>query len=125
MPMTPSTPKAACESPEECVIRELAEETGLRVTAPRLRAVVTQDEPSARWMLFMFVIERAAGTVRDDCPEGRLFWCPTADLIGGRVRTPSADRVFTPWLFESGGGVASARFWHRDDLSVARFERYR
>ncbi|MHC5019864.1 MAG: NUDIX hydrolase [Planctomycetota bacterium] len=114
------------ESPRECVERELAEETGLTVPDPRLRAVITQtaDDPSERWMLFIFLADAFAGTLRDDCPEGRLFWCPIAELLAGGHPIPAADRTFTPWLFDDDPGVIMAKFWHAADLSVERFERY-
>jgi len=114
------------EAPSECVVRELAEETGLTVASPELRAVITQtaDDPSERWMLFIFVADAFAGTVRDDCPEGRLFWCPIARLLDGSHPIPDADCTFTPWLFDDAPGVIMAKFRHAPDLSVVEFERY-
>jgi 8-oxo-dGTP diphosphatase len=114
------------ESPDACVVRELREETGLVVAAPRLRAVITQtaDDPAERWMLFVYFADAATGTLCTDCPEGRLFWCPIAELLAGAHAIPDADRVFTPWLFEPGDAVIRATFWHRADLTVERFVRH-
>lgn len=114
------------ESPHECVIREVREETGLAIRAPRLRAVITQTaaDPDERWMLFVHFMHEFRGRPRNSCREGRLFWCPIRKLLGGKVEIPDADRIFTPWLFERGRGVIVAKFWHRRDLSVARYERY-
>lgn len=114
------------ESPDACVVRELREETGLAIVAPRLRAVITQtaEDPAERWMLFVFFADDPGGEPRRDCPEGRLFWCPTAELLAGRHPIPAADRVFTPWLCEAGDPVIRATFWHARDLSVERFERH-
>ena len=117
----------AGESPQACVIRELAEETGLRIPAPALRAIITQtaDDPAEHWMLFIFTAGAPAdGAVRDHCPEGELFWCPVADLLAGVHDIPPADRIFTPWLFGDDPGVIRARFHHAPDLSVERYERY-
>lgn len=114
------------ESPRECVERELLEETGLTVIDPALRAVITQtaDDPSERWMLFIFFADRFEGALPAACPEGRLFWCPVAELLDGTHAIPDADRTFTPWLFDDAPGVIMAKFWHRPDLTVERFERY-
>ncbi|MCI0343465.1 MAG: 8-oxo-dGTP diphosphatase [Planctomycetales bacterium] len=114
------------ESPEECVAREIAEEAGLTVRAPRLRAVITQtaDDPEERWMLFGFLAREFSGEPPARCREGEFRWVPVAELLSGALPIPDADRVFTPWLFEPGDGVVSAKFWHRADLSVERWERY-
>lgn len=114
------------ESPRECVERELLEETGLDIAAPELRAVITQtaDDPAERWMLFIFVAHAYTGAQKADCPEGRLFWCPIAELLDGRHDIPEADRTFTPWLFDDQPGVIMAKFWHGPDLRVERFQRY-
>ncbi len=114
------------ESPEECVARELREEAGIEARAPRLRAVITQtaDDPEERWMLFAFLVRDSSGEPPPRCREGEFRWVPVADLVAARLPIPDADRVFTPWLFERGEGVVSAKFWHRRDLSVERWERY-
>lgn len=114
------------ESPDLCVAREVREETGFAITAPRLRAVITQtaDDLAERWMLFIYFADAPPGEPRADCPEGRLFWCPIADLLAGRHPIPDADRIFTPWLFEPGDAVIRATFWHRADLSVERYVRH-
>jgi len=114
------------ESPHECVIREVREETGLAIRAPRLRAVITQTaaDPAERWMLFVFFVDDSRGRPRESCKEGRLFWCPVRDLLRDKIVIPDADRIFTPWLFARGRDLIVAKFWHRRDLSVARWERY-
>ncbi len=114
------------ESPSECVVREVAEETALTMTAPTLRAVITQTaaDPAERWMLFIFMADTFEGTLPQSCPEGRLFWCPISELLEGVHNIPDADRTFTPWLFDDAPGVIMAKFWHAPDLSVERFERY-
>jgi len=114
------------ESPDLCVVREVREETGLAIAAPRLRAVITQtaDDPAERWILFLYFADAPPGEIRTDCPEGRLFWCPVAELLGGGHPIPDADRVFTPWLFEPNSTVIRATFWHRADLTVQRWERH-
>ena len=63
------------ESPEECALRELREETGLTVTGYRYRGIVTFV--SDRWeteYMHLFTATEWTGQVREDCDEGVLEW---------------------------------------------------
>lgn len=60
------------ESPEDCMFREVNEETGLTPAEYRYRGLVTFV--SDRWpteYMHLFTIDRFTGTLRADCPEGR------------------------------------------------------
>lgn len=64
------------ESPEECLLREVREETGLRLTDYRLRAVITFV--SDRWegeYMYLFHATGFEGSLRE-CSEGTLEWVP-------------------------------------------------
>ena len=62
------------ESPEECVLRETREETGLTLTDYRYRAVVTfvSDEYETEYM-HLFTASACEGELRE-CDEGVLEW---------------------------------------------------
>ena len=63
------------ESPEECALREINEETGLTVTGYRYRGIVTFV--SDRWeteYMHLFTATEWTGRVREDCDEGVLEW---------------------------------------------------
>ena len=84
------------ESPEECVIREAREETGLTVENPILRGIVTfvSNEFGTQYM-HLFTADRFSGTLRE-CDEGELAWVeksrvPTLPLWEG-------DRIFLSLL---------------------------
>ena len=86
------------ESPEECVIREAREETGLTVSSPVPRGIVTfvSDQFGTQYM-HLFTADRFTGTLRD-CDEGELAWIdrsrvPTLPLWEG-------DRIFLRLLSE-------------------------
>src|SRR6476469_9924460 len=51
------------ETPEECVIREVREESGLRIDQPELRAILTFPEFDGHddWLVFLFVANRFSG----------------------------------------------------------------
>ncbi len=62
------------ESPEECALREIFEETGLRAKSLSYRAVVTfvSDEYETEYM-HLFVVKSFSGTLKE-CDEGTLEW---------------------------------------------------
>lgn len=69
------------ESPEECVLRETQEETGLTLTDYRLRGIVTFV--SDRWegeLMYLFTADGFTGTLRD-CDEGVLRWIPKKQVL--------------------------------------------
>ncbi len=65
------------ESPDECLVREVREETGLTLTAFRFRGVVTflSDEWEGEYM-YLFTADRWTGEMVRDCDEGVLEWVP-------------------------------------------------
>lgn len=64
------------ESPEECLLREVTEETGLTLTGYRFRGIVTfvSDEAPTEYM-HLFTAEGFTGTLKE-CDEGILEWVP-------------------------------------------------
>ena len=86
----------AGESPEECLLREVWEETGLTLTDYCLRGIVTFV--SQRWeteYMFLYTADGFTGNLTD-CDEGELEWVP-------RERVPQlplweGDRIFLDLL---------------------------
>ena len=76
------------ESPTDCVIREVKEETGLSIHDPSLRAFITfnfldPDPDLSDWdteYMFVYVCEKFAGEVDFSCSEGNLAWVPMEAL---------------------------------------------
>ena len=64
------------ESPDECVVREVYEESGLTVLNPQLRAILTfpgfADGPQD-WMVFLYSATEFTGELKV-CDEGDLAW---------------------------------------------------
>ena len=79
------------ESPAECVVREVREETGLTLIDPRLVALVTfnflnpgpgLDDWETEYM-FVFVCDKFEGELKsEDTDEGFLCWIPQDALSG-------------------------------------------
>ena len=86
------------ESPEDCVRREVLEETGLTLTAMRFRGIVTfvSDEAETEYM-HLFTADGFTGRMAE-CAEGELEWVPK-----GRMKELpqwEGDRIFLRLLEE-------------------------
>ena len=99
------------ESPEECCVRELYEETGLRVRNPIFKGMITFPafDTVDDWYTFLFVIEDFEGELIDS-PEGRLEWVEDERLL--ELNLWEGDRVFLPWLNQP--RFFSAKFVYED-----------
>jgi 8-oxo-dGTP diphosphatase len=64
-----------CESPEECLLREAWEETGLTLTSWRCRGVITflTSDPSQGEYMYLFTADGFEGDLKE-CDEGDLQW---------------------------------------------------
>jgi len=85
------------ETPEECAIREIREESGLLVRNPRLRGVLTfpQFSQGEDWYAFVFTATEFSGTLIDS-PEGVLAWIDDDKLLD--LNLWPGDRIFLRWL---------------------------
>lgn len=67
------------ESIVDAVIREMEEETGLRVEAPRLCGLKQFPIPQGRYLVFLFTADRFSGSLRAS-REGQVEWVPRQEL---------------------------------------------
>jgi 8-oxo-dGTP diphosphatase len=82
----------ADEAPEDCMLRETREETGLTLTRWRYRGIVTFV--SDRWeteYMHLFTSDEFTGTVRE-CDEGNLEWIPVERVP--ELPIWQGDRIF-------------------------------
>ncbi|MEW6400491.1 MAG: 8-oxo-dGTP diphosphatase [Chloroflexota bacterium] len=86
----------AGESPEECVCREVLEETGLVIRNPKLHGLVMFPEFKGHdWYVFVFTATEFDGELIDS-PEGRLEWIDDSKLCD--LNLWPSDLIFLPWL---------------------------
>ena len=105
------------ESPEECVIREVREESGLHIRNPRLHGLLMfPDFKGDDWYVFVFTAREFEGELIDS-PEGRLEWIPDEKLTA--LNLWASDQVFFPWL--EGDKFFSAKFIYQGD-QMKRYE---
>ena len=86
------------ESPEDCVLREAREETGLTLIHPEYRGIVTfvSEEWGTEYM-HLFWADSFTGTLRE-CDEGNLEWISKERLR--EIPQWEGDRIFLRLLEE-------------------------
>lgn len=69
------------ESPEECLLREVYEETGLKLTSYSFRGLITfvSDEWPTEYMC-LFTADAYEGSIKE-CDEGVLTWVPKSEIL--------------------------------------------
>lgn len=87
------------ESPEECLLREVKEETGLTLTSWKLRGIITfiSDKCPTEYM-FLYTADNYEGIIKE-CDEGNLEW-----VMKERVRNLpiwEGDKIFLGLLEET------------------------
>ncbi len=67
------------ESVVDAVIREMEEETGLRINSPRLCGIKQFPTDEGRYLVFLFLAEDYSGTLRSSA-EGSVEWVKRSAL---------------------------------------------
>ena len=87
------------ESPEDCLLREVWEETGLHLTSYRFRGIVTFicDDYPIEYMC-LYTAEGFTGELKE-CEEGRLEWVDKDRLM--ELELWEGDKIFFRLLQEN------------------------
>lgn len=86
------------ESPEECLLREAREETGLTLTAWRCRGVVTFLNTTCEGeYMYLFTANGFTGEL-EECPEGDLQWV-SRDFLDELPKW-EGDQIFLDLLWQ-------------------------
>ena len=88
------------ESPEECLVREVREETGLTLTRWRYRGIITFVLDGAAEYMHLFTADGWTGQMirGQDCAEGILEWVPKEKVPA--LPLWEGDRIFFRLLAE-------------------------
>lgn len=86
------------ETPEECLLREVKEETGLTLTKYKLRAVITfiSNEWETEYM-YLFTASEFSGKLMG-CDEGELEWVDKEDIL--KLNIWEGDKIFLKKMIE-------------------------
>lgn len=105
------------ESPEECIVREVWEETGLRLRSWRYRGLVTFV--SDRWegeYMHLFTATDFEGEI-GECAEGELEWIKKRDFAA--LPQWEGDRIFLELLEQNAPFFSLKLVYAGDKLTAA------
>ena len=88
------------ESPDECLLREAKEETGLTLERWQCRGVVTflTDDPEQGEFMYLFTADRFSGELKE-CDEGDLQWVKREFLDA--LPKWEGDKIFLDLLWKN------------------------
>ena len=109
------------ESPEECLLREVKEETGVTLEHDRRRGIITFE--SDRWQteyMFLYTADRWSGELieRDACSEGTLAWIEKALVT--ELPIWEGDKIFFKLLEKTNRPVFSLKLRYVGDKLVEK-----
>ena len=100
------------ESPDECIIREVYEETGLHIQ-PQLRGILTFILP--KWeneLTFLYTSNNFEGTLKE-CNEGQLHWIDKDKVLD--LNLWEGDKHFLPKLLETNDFFTMKLVYDKED----------
>ena len=101
------------ESPDECLVREVMEETGLMLTSYRARGIVTfiYGEDVCEYM-HLYTSEGYEGNI-SDCDEGELIWIDKDKVFDLNIW--EGDKIFFRMLNEDRAYFSLKLVYSEDD----------
>lgn len=110
------------ESPEDCLLREVYEETGLMLKKYDFRGIVTfiSDEWETEYM-HLFTAEEWTGDMHE-CSEGTLKWISKSDIEN--LKLWEGDRIFLRLLAEDKRFFSLKLTYRGDSLESSDLKEY-
>lgn len=106
------------ETPEECLLREVKEETGIVLTAYRLRGLVTFLSDACEPELMCVFTADAFDGEMIECDEGELAWVEKSEVLA--LPTWEGDRVFLERLLSGDERFFSIKLRYEGDKLVEK-----
>ena len=102
------------ETPEECLLREVKEETGLTLEGYRLRGIITfiSDIYETEYM-YLYTADKFSGSI-SDCDEGELVWVDKQSVLS--LSLWEGDRLFLKLMDEYSGFFSMKLKYKGDSL---------
>jgi len=103
------------ETPEECVIREVYEESGLLIKNPVLKGFITfpSFDEEDDWYVFVFTANEFSGNLKDS-DEGELEWIDWERITD--LPLWEGDKYFLDWLNQD--RFFSAKFIYKNSKYI-------
>ena len=106
------------ESPEECLLREVYEESGLRLTSWRYRGIVTfVNTVCPTEYMHLFTADEFEGEI-GACDEGELEWIKKSELM--KLTLWEGDKIFLRLLDENEPFFSLKLSYDGDELISAK-----
>lgn len=110
------------EGPEECLLREVKEETGLTLTSYQFRGLVTfVSDVEASEMMCLFTADGFEGELKE-CTEGELHWVDKDKIL--ELPTWEGDAVFLKLLLEGEHRFFTARLVYEGERLAEKTLRF-
>ena len=105
------------ETPLDCILRELREETGLTLINPRLQGI-SYWQDSYEGIIFIYTACDYEGNICLDSLEGKLEWIDLDKLLS--IKQFEQNEKFTPYLFKD--ELFEGKFLLDDKCKVLAYE---
>ncbi len=103
------------ETPEECLKREVLEETGVVLKAYAFLGVIGfRIEGGEDEDMYLYTSDAWDGEVNMDCNEGTLKWIPKDEIMG--LELWEGDRLFLKEMVDGSSSVNMTLYYKNDTL---------
>lgn len=110
------------ESPEECVLREVMEETGLRLHKIKLRCIVTYvSNTFDTEYMYVFTSNNFSGKLLE-CVEGSLEWIDKDKIFNLNIW--EGDKIFLEKIIKESSFFTAKFVYENDKLVLSKINNY-
>ena len=110
------------ESPTECAVREMREETGLELVDPVLRGVMVEvsPRPDYQWITFIYAATRWTGDLAPAPGIGEFRWVRIPEVFS--LAIPPTDRIFFARVVRLADPPFLLKFTYDEELRITRMD---
>ncbi len=110
------------ESPTECAVREMREETGLELEDPALRGVMVEvsPRPDYQWITFVYAATRWTGELAPAGGIGEFRWVRIPEVFA--LPIPPTDQVFFARVVRLADPPFLIKFTYDAELRITRMD---